>query len=195
MKFSVIIVAYNEEKRLENCLKQFIDYTDDFVVLDTESQDGTNRIAKKFTDKVYLVPYIATPDPYYEPAMLRANYDWCLLSCPDEYWDQDCLRNLSKFDKEDIDAVKFHRFDNGKDDGYHVRLLRKGKVMITDLLDWWENSGARMVSSDYVIKHERTEEDIRRSKQFRKDSSVYIKQKYRFTNLEPYKSRIVCMPY
>ena len=182
---------------MESCLKQFTNYTDDFVVFDTESSDNSFNIAKKFTNKVYLVPHIAQPDPYFEPAMLRAKNEWYLIAVSDEVWDEECLKHLEDYNKKTIDVVQFHRLENGQNDGsLHMRLMRKGKVLITDLLDWWiPEDETKMTVSKYLIEHNRTEEQIRYSAQFRKDSSVYIKQKYRFTNMEPYKSRIAQMPY
>lgn len=49
---SVVIIAKNEEKRLEDCLKS-ADWASEIVVLDDMSTDRTVEIAKRYTDKVF----------------------------------------------------------------------------------------------------------------------------------------------
>src|SRR5687767_2475186 len=49
---SVVVIAKNEEKRLEDCLKS-ASWAREIVVLDDMSTDRTVEIAKKFTDKVF----------------------------------------------------------------------------------------------------------------------------------------------
>jgi len=54
MKVSVVVSAYNEEKKLEDCLKSVKDVAGEIVVIDNTSSDKTNQIAKKYTDKVFI---------------------------------------------------------------------------------------------------------------------------------------------
>ena len=54
MKVSVVVSAYNEEKKLEDCLKSVKDVASEIVVIDNTSSDKTNQIAKKYTDKVFI---------------------------------------------------------------------------------------------------------------------------------------------
>lgn len=54
MKVSVVISAYNEEKKLEDCLKSVEDVASEIIVIDNTSSDRTNQIAKKYTDKVFI---------------------------------------------------------------------------------------------------------------------------------------------
>ena len=49
---SVVIIAKNEEKRLEACLKS-AEWAAEIVVLDDMSADKTVEIAKRFTDKIF----------------------------------------------------------------------------------------------------------------------------------------------
>lgn len=49
---SVVIIAKNEEKRLEDCLKSAA-WAKEIVVLDDMSTDRTQEIARKYTDKVF----------------------------------------------------------------------------------------------------------------------------------------------
>ncbi|MDD5217781.1 MAG: HAD-IIIA family hydrolase, partial [Candidatus Omnitrophica bacterium] len=49
---SVVIIAKNEERRLEDCLKSAA-WAKEIVVLDDQSTDRTVEIAKKYTDKIF----------------------------------------------------------------------------------------------------------------------------------------------
>ncbi|MCI9386236.1 MAG: glycosyltransferase [Lachnospiraceae bacterium] len=49
---SVCIIAKNEEKYIEECLKRLIPYGFEIVVADTGSTDATKEIARRYADKV-----------------------------------------------------------------------------------------------------------------------------------------------
>lgn len=51
---SAIVIVKNEEKLLGNCLES-IKWADEIVVFDNGSSDKTVEIAKKFTDKVFIL--------------------------------------------------------------------------------------------------------------------------------------------
>lgn len=53
MKLSVVISAYNEEKKIEDCLKSIKDLANEIVVVDNSSTDDTAKIARKFTKKIF----------------------------------------------------------------------------------------------------------------------------------------------
>lgn len=51
-KISAVIITYNEEKNIENCLKSLKKIADEIIILDSFSTDKTCEIAKKFGAKV-----------------------------------------------------------------------------------------------------------------------------------------------
>ena len=51
---SVALAVFNEEKNLEACLVSVKDITDDIVIVDGSSADGTVEIAKKFGARVVV---------------------------------------------------------------------------------------------------------------------------------------------
>ena len=53
MKVSVVISAYNEEKKLADCLKSVLDVASEIIVVNSGSTDKTEEIASKFTKNVY----------------------------------------------------------------------------------------------------------------------------------------------
>lgn len=50
---SVIAIAKNEEKRIDECLQSVYGWVDEIVVVDDQSTDRTFELAKKYTDKVF----------------------------------------------------------------------------------------------------------------------------------------------
>ncbi|MDK2869679.1 MAG: hypothetical protein PWP39_914 [Pyrococcus sp.] len=49
---SIIIPAYNEEKRIGNVLARIPDFVDEVIVIDDGSSDATYEIARRYADKV-----------------------------------------------------------------------------------------------------------------------------------------------
>jgi len=54
VKLSVVIITYNEERNILNCLKSVQHIADEIVVVDSYSSDKTAEIAKQFGAKVIL---------------------------------------------------------------------------------------------------------------------------------------------
>src|SRR3990167_4652174 len=54
-KISAVISAYNEEEKIEKCLKSVL-WADEVIVVDNSSTDKTVEIAKKYTSKIYSQP-------------------------------------------------------------------------------------------------------------------------------------------
>ncbi len=57
LPISVIILTYNEEKNIEDCLKSVYGWVDEIFVIDSYSTDKTLEIARKYTDKIYQHPF------------------------------------------------------------------------------------------------------------------------------------------
>lgn len=52
-KLSVIIIVYNEEKNIKDCLDS-VKWADEIVLVDSESSDNTVNIAMNYTDKIFI---------------------------------------------------------------------------------------------------------------------------------------------
>jgi glycosyltransferase involved in cell wall biosynthesis len=50
---SVALIVKNEERVLGRCLESLWGAVDEIVVVDTGSEDGTKRVAQRYTDKIY----------------------------------------------------------------------------------------------------------------------------------------------
>lgn len=54
LSLSVVIIAKNEEQRIEECIRSVYDLVDDIVVIDDHSTDSTVEIAKKYTNNIHI---------------------------------------------------------------------------------------------------------------------------------------------
>src|SRR3989344_3085447 len=51
-KLSVVISAFNEEKKIEDCLKS-ASFADEIILIDNTSTDNTQEVSKKYTSKIF----------------------------------------------------------------------------------------------------------------------------------------------
>ena len=56
---AVFMEVFNEEDRIENCC-EFFKWADELIIFDKGSTDRTVELAKKYTDKVIVIPYSDT---------------------------------------------------------------------------------------------------------------------------------------
>ncbi|MFH1782713.1 MAG: glycosyltransferase family 2 protein [Candidatus Omnitrophota bacterium] len=53
LPLSVVTIAYNEEHRIEGCLKSTQDWADEHIIVDDYSTDRTIEVAREYTDKIF----------------------------------------------------------------------------------------------------------------------------------------------
>jgi glycosyltransferase involved in cell wall biosynthesis len=109
-KLSACIISYNEEEKIEDCLKSLEGVADEIVVLDSLSEDSTKEIAKRYTDKVFEQAFLGHVEQK-NLAVSKASNDWIIsLDCDERLTPE--LRDsiLSIKDKLDkADAYKMAR--------------------------------------------------------------------------------------
>src|SRR3989338_5300963 len=104
MKASIIIRAYNEERRLEECLlavfAQQTSFPFEVIIVHTESMDGTLSIAKRFPTKiVHIKKEDFTPGKGSNIGCMNASGDYFVFlsghSIPaSAYWLETLVRNF-----------------------------------------------------------------------------------------------------
>ena len=52
-KISACIISFNEENKIEECLKSLLPVADEIVLVDSLSSDKTLEIAGKYTDNIF----------------------------------------------------------------------------------------------------------------------------------------------
>ena len=84
MKLSVVISAFNEEKKIATCLKS-VQWADEIVIVDNSSTDKTLEIAKRYTKNVYTqVNNPSQIDIQKNFGIDKATGDWLLIVDGDE---------------------------------------------------------------------------------------------------------------
>ena len=72
---SVIILTYNDEVQIRNCLESVKDLTDDIIVIDSFSKDRTLEICREYGAKVHQNPFVNQ----------AIQFNWALDNVPIKY--------------------------------------------------------------------------------------------------------------
>lgn len=116
MKLSVIIPAYNEEKRLPKTLEAVNDYLSkqdyesEIIVVDDGSKDGTKKLAESFRDKIKnlkVLSYEKNQGKGYAVrfGMLRASGDYRLFMDADNSTSIDQVEKMWPYFEEGYDII------------------------------------------------------------------------------------------
>jgi len=135
---SAVINVRNEADNLKKCLKSISGFVDEIIVVDMQSTDGSDLVAKEFGAKVFPYKWMKYVEPARNFAISKASGNWILLLDPDEYLGKSLLQDLRRLTiRTDIDWVKIPRkniifgkwirHSNCWPD-YLIRFFRKGAV-------------------------------------------------------------------
>lgn len=106
-KISACIISYNEENKIEDCLRSLEGVVDEIIVVDSLSTDKTKEIVKKYTDKIYDQKFLGHVEQK-NLAVEKANYDWILsLDCDERLTDE--LRESILKIKNNIETTDAYR--------------------------------------------------------------------------------------
>jgi glycosyltransferase involved in cell wall biosynthesis len=136
INLSVMIITYNEEENIRQCLES-VEWAGEIVVVDSFSTDQTLRISREYTDKVFERAWEGF-GPQKQFALEQTTLDWVLSIDADERVSTELKEEiLSSWDRLENDAydIPFHFYWLGKRlrfSGYrkerHVRLFRRQKA-------------------------------------------------------------------
>jgi len=102
-KISACIISFNEEKKIEDCLKSLLPVVDEIIIVDSLSTDDTLKIAEKYTDKIYHQKFLGHIEQK-NLAVDKASHDWILsLDCDERLSDE--LQQSILAIKHDIDQA------------------------------------------------------------------------------------------
>ena len=79
---SVLVITKNEGHNIQACLES-VQWADEMIIVDAESSDETVAIAKKFTQKIFINPWIGFAAAK-QFGMEQAKHDWILWLDADE---------------------------------------------------------------------------------------------------------------
>ncbi len=108
---SVCMIAKNEERYIEECLKRLQPYGVEIVVADTGSTDRTKEIAKQYADKVVDFTWIDDFSAARNFCAEQATNSWILALDCDEYingWDIQGTKNVMNRFSKGIGAIRLN---------------------------------------------------------------------------------------
>ena len=119
-----VIFAYNEEKRIEYPIRNFIDYGE-VIVIDNFSEDKTKEIAEKYWAKVYQYKnqwYVETQEEL-DFVRSKLKTDYVVRTFADIIWDKLLLEDTIKIISDVID-LDIQNTITGKSKIVHDRLKK-----------------------------------------------------------------------
>lgn len=82
---SIIILTYNDECQIANCLESIRGLSDDIIIVDSQSTDRTNEICRDYGAQVYQNPFINQAIQFnWALDNVPIKYDWILRLDSDE---------------------------------------------------------------------------------------------------------------
>src|SRR3990167_5419890 len=138
MQISALILTFNEEEVIEDCLKSLA-FVDEIVILDQYSEDETVKIAQKFTNHIFKTRY----REFDKNRNILARYakgKWLLYLDSDERLTPDGIYEIEKSIKEN----KFSAFYMPRKNYVLGKLIKHG--------GWWPDYAPRLFKKKHFIE-------------------------------------------
>jgi len=142
-KISAVINTHNEEQNIRYCLET-LQWCDEIIVVDMESEDKTVEIAKEYTDKIFNHPKVLAFDIARKDAVEKATGDWILLIDADEMVPKSLaliLKEIASKNQVDIVEISYRHYIMGewiKHSGWgytpHPRFFKRGKIVFCETI-------------------------------------------------------------
>jgi glycosyltransferase involved in cell wall biosynthesis len=139
-KISAIVLTFNEERQIRDCLDS-IKWVDEIIVVDSLSTDKTIDICREYTDKIYqrkYQRYARTRNWSFQ----FASYNWILAVDADERYTSDLAKEIRERLAEDtgingyFSPIKYYCFGrelkNWRKGEKRLRLFKKGSVRLQE---------------------------------------------------------------
>jgi len=109
-KISACIISYNEEKKIEDCLKSLLPVADEIIIVDSLSTDNTLKIAEKYTDKIFHQKFLGHIEQK-NLAIEKASNDWIISLDCDERLSEELQQSILNIKDQlgDVDAYNMAR--------------------------------------------------------------------------------------
>lgn len=105
LPISAVVITLNEGVKISDCLAS-LEFCEEILVVDSGSQDDTQQVAKRYTDKVVLAPwrgYVAQKNY----AVSLAQHDWVLSVDADERVPKELENEIRELFLRGIDFAAF----------------------------------------------------------------------------------------
>jgi glycosyltransferase involved in cell wall biosynthesis len=102
---TAVVIACNEAHLLDACLNS-LKFCDEVVVIDLESKDGSEAVARRYTEKVFSHPRVNHSEALLADLEKFTQATWVLLTDPDELVTPMLARDIREtLDREDLSAL------------------------------------------------------------------------------------------
>jgi glycosyltransferase involved in cell wall biosynthesis len=106
-KISACIISFNEEKKIEDCIKSLVPVADEIIIVDSLSTDETINIARRYTDKIFHQEFLGHIEQK-NLAVEKASNDWIISLDCDERLSMDLQQSILSV-KEKLDKADAYR--------------------------------------------------------------------------------------
>lgn len=132
-RISTLIITYNNADKVKECLES-VKWTDEIVIVDSESEDATGKIAQKYTKKIYIRKWERSYAKQRNFGLQYCRGDWIFQIDPDERVTEELKKEILKTLKNPLKNyywIPFLTFFLGKPlyhglwyPAHHLRLFR-----------------------------------------------------------------------
>lgn len=142
---TVVLEVYNEEERLESCLKSFT-WADEVVVFVKKSTDNTLNIAQKYATHVYEVDYCNGSENVINNFKIHDFKDWCFCITASSLIDFELISEITKLTSNkdfnyDVIGLPYQMYVfnlsgtfSPWDNQYKYSLIRKSVIRLSTVL-------------------------------------------------------------
>ena len=113
LKISGLIITFNEAENIRECIRSLKEVCDDVVVVDSNSADKTQEIAKAEGATVIVQPFLGD-GPQRILGLPYCKHEWVLNLDADERLEEDCIRKIQALqlglDGSDVYELRRHNF-------------------------------------------------------------------------------------
>lgn len=163
-KISGLIITFNEEKNIIDCIRSLQTVCDDVVVVDSLSSDQTAKLAKEMGATVLVQEFLGD-GPQRIFGLPYCKYDWILNLDADERLENDAIEKIKSLKLEEQDSVDVYELRRhnyigtqttkfgGQYPDYVARLFNKKSAQFTPVRAHTRVHGKKHVLLDCHIKH------------------------------------------
>lgn len=121
MTISLCMIVKDEQAVLERCLQSVRDVVDEIIIVDTGSADDTEKIARRYTDRVYSFPWCQDFSAARNFSFSKATREYCMWMDADDVLapkDREALKRLKALLPREVDVLMMR---------YHVAFDKQGE--------------------------------------------------------------------
>ncbi len=93
---SAVIVAHNQADLLTSCLKSIVDWVDEIIVIDLESNEDIKSLASSFKAKYHLHKHVDIVEKVRQESLQYAKHQYVLFLDPDETIPESLAKTLQR---------------------------------------------------------------------------------------------------